>query len=137
MHQLLRPFYMFNQYMLLGENTRQLLTKYVSHIRIVFFTLISRISKQFIQRKANCINSTFSDCKCAKSEAKTQSSIICYYKQTNVEFTIYTGNEFSHAFYASLNTGLCKNIIVLYAIQKACKTPEGVSLNSTQYTRWE
>jgi hypothetical protein len=45
------------------------LTRYVSHIRMVFCTLISRINKQFIQRNANCINSTFCASKCADSVA--------------------------------------------------------------------
>lgn len=38
-------------------------------MRMVFCTLISRMSKQFIHRKANCINSTFSASKWAASGA--------------------------------------------------------------------
>jgi hypothetical protein len=39
-------------------------TKYVSHILMVFLTLISRMSKQFIHRKLNCMNSTPSFSRC-------------------------------------------------------------------------
>ena len=42
---------------------RKIPTRYVSHIRMVFLTLISRMRRQFIHRKANCMNSTPSVCK--------------------------------------------------------------------------
>lgn len=45
------------------------LTRYVSHILIVHFTLISLINKQFIHLNANCINSTPCSSKCVASGA--------------------------------------------------------------------
>lgn len=41
-------------------------------MRIVFCTLISRINRQFIQRKANCMNSTFCDSRWADSGANKE-----------------------------------------------------------------
>jgi hypothetical protein len=46
------------------QDALETLTRYVSHIRIVFFTEISRMSRQFIHRKLNCMNSTPSFCRC-------------------------------------------------------------------------
>ena len=45
-----------NQKKILNLESKQL-TKYVSHMRIVFFKEISRIRRQFIHRNANWINS--------------------------------------------------------------------------------
>lgn len=45
------------------------LTRYVSHILIVHFTLISLINKQFIHLNANCINSTPCSSKCVANGA--------------------------------------------------------------------
>jgi hypothetical protein len=62
-----------------SKDHENVLTRYVSHIRMVFCTLISLINKQFIQRNANCINSTFCDSRCANNGAEGKKGL---YEQT-------------------------------------------------------
>ena len=78
-------------------------TRYVSHIRMVFCTLISRINRQFIQRNANCMNSTFCDSRCDDSDAAQRLNFV---QNIRTRLTIYASNKFLHSLHTPVDTRL-------------------------------
>lgn len=105
----------------------------MSHIRTVHFTLISRINKQFIHLKANCMNSTPCSSKCAASGA---SSFSHEPRVPNGKaLTVYALDQFRHPLDEALDTRLMRDVIVLYSIKQLRETPERVGFDGSENSR--
>lgn len=102
-------------------------------MRMVFFTLISRMSRQFIHRKANCMNSTFCASRCAANGAASPGvSTLHLNDDCARDHTINTGDELRHAPDAPVDARLLMNVVVLYAIEEAREAPEGVCFDRVE-----
>jgi len=98
-------------------------------MRMVFCTLISLISRQFIHLKANCMNSTFSDSRCAARGAVFIWRLLLDSLRRQVELTIDPGYKFGYSLDATMNPGLAVDIVVLDSVEEPRQTPERVGFH--------
>jgi hypothetical protein len=102
-------------------------TRYVSHMRIVFGTEISRMSRQFIHRNANCMNSTPCCARCAASGAARARQPLLPTTRGRAR-TVDAPDELGHAAHGALNARLPRDVVVRDAVEEAREAPERVRL---------